>query len=297
VSAVDIAAARQRRMVALARRAAAELGRLWAGVDRAAIAPSWSAAVERAAAILESAQSIAAAGAGPYLDALTAEYNVSGDAAGAVRPIGFAGVASDGRDLRSLLRQPAITALTSIGAGDSPARAMASGRFALDMIVRTQVADAVRTADGVALTARPQLPGYVRMLSLPSCSRCVLLAGRRYRWNAGFNRHPRCDCTSIPARENVAGDIRTDPKAYFRSLTPAEQDRTFTAAGAQAIRDGADIGQVVNARRGMYTAGTVKATHANAGRRIRLMPEQIYKEAGNDRAEAVRLLKLHGYLF
>ncbi|HEX5995681.1 MAG TPA: hypothetical protein VFY84_11115 [Jiangellales bacterium] len=37
-------------------------------------------------------------------------------------------------------------------------------------------------------------------------------------------------------------------------MTEAEQDKVFTKAGAQAIRDGADMGQVVNARRGMFTA-------------------------------------------
>jgi hypothetical protein len=48
----------------------------------------------------------------------------------------------------------------------------------------------------------------------------------------------------------MAGDLRTDPAAYFRSLSAAEQNRVFTNAGAEAVRAGADIGQVVNARRG-----------------------------------------------
>jgi len=54
----------------------------------------------------------------------------------------------------------------------------------------------------------------------------------------------------VPAVEDTADDLRTDPDAYFRSLTREDQDKYFTTAGAQAIRDGADIGQVVNARRG-----------------------------------------------
>jgi hypothetical protein len=48
----------------------------------------------------------------------------------------------------------------------------------------------------------------------------------------------------------------TDPKAYFNSLSRAEQERIFTVGGAQAIRDGADITSVVNARRGMSTVGS-----------------------------------------
>ncbi len=54
----------------------------------------------------------------------------------------------------------------------------------------------------------------------------------------------------MPAAEDRADDLRTDPKQAFRSMSAAEQDRVFTRAGAEAIRLGADIGQVVNARRG-----------------------------------------------
>jgi hypothetical protein len=83
-------------------------------------------------------------------------------------------------------------------------------------------------------------------------------------------------------------------------MTPEQQDAAFTKAGAEAIRDGADMGQVVNARRGMTTASvggqTVLATTVNARRRVRLMPEAVYQAANGDRDEAIRLLKLNGYL-
>jgi hypothetical protein len=166
----------------------------------------------------------------------------------------------------------------------------------LDMIVRTQVADAGRVADQVATTARTRATGYVRMLVGRSCSRCAVLAGRNYGWNAGFDRHPRCDCIHVPARENTANDLRTNPKRYFGSLSAAEQDRQFTKAGAEAIRAGADVAQVVNARSGLYTAGGRLYTTAAAGPRPRLMPEQILREANGDRAEAIRLLRLHGFV-
>ena len=110
-----------------------------------------------------------------------------------------------------------------------------------------------------------------------------------------------------------------DPQAYFGSLPEAEQNRVFTRAGAQAIRDGADIGQVVNARRGMRTTTSygrrVRTTTVGAPRRgsrhtsftraqradggtpspVRLMPEQIYADA-KDREDAIRLLGRFGYL-
>ena len=118
------------------------------------------------------------------------------------------------------------------------------------------------------------------------------------------------DCIHIPAVEDSADDARTDPIAYFRSLSGAQQDQVFTRAGAQAIRDGADIYQVVDARRGTYTAGGRTYTRTGttrrglAGLRLgargrtagRLTTDQIYLEAAGDRDEAVRLLELHGYI-
>jgi hypothetical protein len=89
----------------------------------------------------------------------------------------------------------------------------------------------------------------------------------------------------------------TNPRVYFDGLSRAEQDKAFTIAGAEAIRAGADIGKVVNARRGMRTAtdGRLYTTEA-AGRRPRLMPEQILIEANGNRDEAIRLLRLHGFV-
>lgn len=75
-----------------------------------------------------------------------------------------------------------------------------------------------------------------------------------------------------------------------------EQDKVFGKASAEAIREGADMARVVNARRGMYEAGGRQFTHEVAGRRPRLMPEQIFREARGNRDEALRLLRLHGYL-
>jgi hypothetical protein len=110
----------------------------------------------------------------------------------------------------------------------------------------------------------------------------------------------RCDCIHIPAREDSADDLRTDPKRYFQSLSAAEQDRVFGKAGAESIRHGADLSQVVNARSGMYSAGGMQLTSTAAATRgaagVRLMPEQILREANGDRTEAIRLLKRFGYL-
>jgi hypothetical protein len=105
----------------------------------------------------------------------------------------------------------------------------------------------------------------------------------------------RCDCRHIPIAENTPGDLSTDPKAYFDSLDTTEQQALLGKAGAEAVRTGADIAKVVNSRRGMYTANGRLHTREAAGRRPRIMPEQIMRDA-KDREDAIRLLRLHGFI-
>jgi hypothetical protein len=119
-----------------------------------------------------------------------------------------------------------------------------------------------------------------------------------------------CDCTVVPTNELHPGSV-VSPEQAFREMLPSEQDKVFGKAGAASIRAGADIGQVVNARRGMESAavfgrnaqitteGTTRRRRFGAKlstRRPRLMPEQIIAEAKGDRDEAIRLLSLHGYI-
>jgi len=148
--------------------------------------------------------------------------------------------------------------------------------------------------------------GYIRVLDLPSCGRCAVLAGRWYRWNAGFARHPGCDCKAAGAAEPDAPDFTTDPKAYFNSLSKEDQEKYFGKAEAQAIRDGADIGRVVNAHRkgATFTADNGhRYTRAGTGRKKRGQPPvlrptvwQIYRDAKGDRETARKMLRQYSYL-
>jgi hypothetical protein len=276
------------------------VAQIWQRIDPANLDASWARHAPRLLVGVTGAQLAAARTADDYADAELTEQDVDASSPLRVNANALAGIASDGRPLDSLLYSAVTTVKAALASGATLERAMAGGLANLDMIARTQVADAGRAADGVAITARPQVTGYVRMLVGKSCSRCVILAGRRYEWNRGFSRHPRCDCIHVPAAESL-DSVVTNPRTYFDSLTEAEQDLAFTKAGAQAIRDGADLARVVNARRGMYEAGgnlltTEAITERGTGRRVRLMPEQIYREAGDDRDEAIRLLRAHGYL-
>lgn len=187
------------------------------------------------------------------------------------------------------------------------------------MIATTQTADAARFAEHLGMAVRPRVVAYTRVVEAGACSRCMILAGREYAWSTGFLRHPRCKCTMQPMHPDtrVPGD---SPRALFDDLTEAEQDRRFGRDGAEAIRAGADMSQVVNARRGMVepsdgtqarytTEGTTRRGYA--GRRLgdltdtsgryarstrrRLMPDAIMRDAA-DRERALELLYEHGYL-
>lgn len=287
--------------------------RAWRQVNPTAVNASWRAQLPRLLMALAGAQLLAAAMSTLYVDRVLQEQGLDPAAAGAVNARALSGIASDGRALDTLLMQPVLAVLAALATpGVDRLRAMATGQANLDMIVRTQVADAGRVADEIATVVRPSAQGYVRMISPGACARCAILAGRWYRWDAGFLRHPSCSCVGVPSAEDRTGDLFTDPRAYFDSLTPEEQDRIFTKAGAEAIRLGADMGQVVNARRGMQTAtvfgrevaitregitrrGLAGQRLGDSSRGVRLMPEQIFADA-TSREDAVRLLRRFGYI-
>ena len=125
--------------------------------------------------------------------------------------------------------------------------------FVANSIVKTGLRDTARSAVQSGMQARPAVRGYVRMLRGTSCARCAILAGRRYRSSVAFDRHKRCDCVHIPDAEDTGDDWTTNPRTYFNSLSREDQDRLFTKAGAEAVRRGADLSQVVNARKGIET--------------------------------------------
>lgn len=289
-------------------RALATATRHWRRLGPNWIGQAWAERIPTVTAAVTAAQRTSAASALVSGALALGQQDQWAEPDGLVDPGAFAGLAADGRSLDTLLRGPAITARTLIAGGVEPAEALAAGGRQLSMMVLTEIADAGRGAVGVQIAARPRV-GYVRMLNPPSCSRCVILAGRFYRWNQGFLRHPRCDCTHVPTMvtdqaEAFAEGLIDDPYEVFKRMSEAEQNRVFTNAGAQAIRDGADMYQVVNARRGMKyrgaftTEGTSK--HGWAGQILRrgqkrMTPETIYRLNPN-REQAVEALRAQGYI-
>lgn len=183
----------------------------------------------------------------------------------------------------------------------------------LKPVVQTQIADASREAAGVAVIVRPHV-GYTRLVNPPCCKRCAPLAGKFFKSNTGFARHPGCDCRHVPSTEANWTDVG--------SFIGPSDVRDLTKAERHAIDDGADMNQVLNTKRagqlsddGMTTReGTTKRGFAGArlaaasgaegakkgkyttATKARLTPKGIYTLAGDDRGEALKLLREYGYI-
>lgn len=287
------------RLQAVAVLAAADL---WSEVSLADLSGSWAAQVPLLVPALSAVQVKAAAAGASYGAATLAGQGLYEAPKHFVDPGAFGGFASDGRGLEGLLYGAVPHVKVLIAGGMDPGRALKSGGSFLTTVTRTQVADAGRGAAGVDTVARPRV-SYVRMLNPPSCSRCSILAGRIYRWNAGFQRHPKCDCVHVQTTATAAAEsegLIHDPYEYFRGLPESEQDRVYTRAGAQAIRDGGDIFQVVNSRRGMQPGGLITtegtSRRGNFGRNgPRMTPEAIYGK-GLSRTETLGELERYGFI-
>jgi hypothetical protein len=302
----DVAKAHADSRLLLVQAAADHASDAWAGVDPDHIVESWTEQLPEVMAVTQGAQLAAAKDADPYLDDVLGAEGLSTEAVSGIAPAAFVGDSSGG-ELVSALYQPVISSLLSIGQGARVGDALAHGRETLRTIVRTQVADAGRNADQVSMIAHPSVDGYVRAVVGPTCSRCTVLAGRFYRWNTGFQRHPRCDCVHLPAKQAKAAGLVQDPHALYESLSARERSRAgWSEADQRALADGADIFQVTNAHRGVYVAGGRRFTTEGTTKRgfarhrlgkgtPRLTPAQIYADA-ETRDEALQELYRNGYL-
>ncbi|WP_116214890.1 hypothetical protein [Streptomyces olivoreticuli] len=265
----------------------------------------------------------AAEGAQVFVSASMLAQGAAAGPLGMVDASAFVGLASDARPLASLLQLPAITTAQSLAVGESAEVAALRGLTQMSTMVSTQIADTARAATSVAMAAEPSCVSYVRVVRLPACARCLILAGRQYSRSKGFQRHPRCDCGMQPMSDTQWKATKT-PEDMVREMTPEQQRKALGAAGVKAFEAGADLGQLVNARRGVATAATGRGAmtvttegttrrgiggkaldsgfQKNPGQRFerakesRLMPETIFKLAGDDREHQIAMLKKHGYI-
>jgi hypothetical protein len=227
-----------------------------------------------------------------YTPAVLAETNQVAPAFGALVPATFLDASPNGFPMVDVLSGAVVQAKVAVAGGSSASAALESSGKWLSGVLLSVMADTGRAVVSADIAQRPALGGYTRMLNPPSCSRCAILAGRWYRWNEGFLRHPRCDCRHIPASEDVAGDLTTDPYKYFQSLSKDEQAAAFGKSESRAIRDGGDIYRVVNVKQnGLSTPRAAK----RYGTPSKMTVDDIYRTAGT-RTNALRMLEQQGYI-
>ncbi|WP_328611773.1 hypothetical protein OG943_22525 [Amycolatopsis sp. NBC_00345] len=293
----------------------------WSGLDPADPRGSWTEARSTIVDAVAQAQADAAALAPRYIAGTLA-------AAGAVsRPLGeivaaaFAGRAANGLSLASLMDFAFTYYRRALAPHDPPSEASSMGLARLLRYSSTEVADAGRLAVHVGSVLEPEVAGYERVVHLPACGGCIQLAGRLYRYSTGFLRHPRCDCSMKPVtreqwRTQRAGNT---PAALFEAMTRQQQDKAFGPGGAAAIRAGADLSRVINARRkgSVYVAGGREYTRDSTtvrgvGRQLgqlgrtrgqrhrtsgtaRPTPAQLVTSV-SDKAELIEQLRRFGYV-
>ena len=230
--------------------------RLWRAINPNELDQGWSRVGRTIALITTEAQLQSASLSTGFVDSVIAETSFK-PLNGLTDPRQYAGVAPDGRGLTALLYGAVTETKRTTGLGWQVGSAFEAGAAFLATAMKSAIADIARQHDQVYMNAKG-VKRYIRTVSPGACSRCAILAGT-FSSSVAFQRHPNCQCLAVPLPVgNVPKGMEdfSSPGAYFDSLSLAEQARIFTVDGAQAIRDGADIIQVVNARRGAYYTRT-----------------------------------------
>ena len=289
----------------------------WKGVDPRRVRDSWNRTNVDFITLFAALQTRAASDAIDSSTLMLAEQDDYVRPDGIANPMAFGtGFAPSGIDLESYFSIPVTRTLQAIKSGVGESDAMQIGRATLRQMSTQALEDTSVSAMGVSITQRAGV-GYVRVESPDCCPRCAILAGKYFRHSQNFLRHPKCHGTTIPCKGRDKAEKQgwiTDPMDRFNRMSEAEQDRVFGHADAQAIRDGADIYQVVNAHRGMrpVVRGNISMTTSEGTSRYgwsrmirkyeygqkqrrRLTPEGIYS-FNLPREQTIELLKREGYI-
>ncbi|MEV6448460.1 hypothetical protein [Amycolatopsis sp. NPDC051716] len=231
----------------------------WSALDPADLTGSWAEARPVIVDAVEQAQADAVVLAPRYIAGTLAAAHAVSRPLGELATAAFVGRATNGLPLSSLMDFAFSYYRRALALHAPPSEAKAMGLARLLRYTSTEVADSGRLSVHVGSVLEPEVAGYERVVHLPACGRCIQLAGRLYRYSTGFLRHPRCDCSMKPVTRDQWHTQRpaNTPAALFAAMTRAQQDQAFGPGGAEAIRAGADLSRVVNARRkgSVYVAG------------------------------------------
>jgi hypothetical protein len=141
-----------------------------------------------------------------------------------IRPVGFAGSSTGPLDLATVVDFAPIRTKQAIARGLPPGQALQSGFAQLSTVAESELQESARGVMDVAGNTEPQYRGYLRQPNPGACGRCLILANKFYRFNDGFERHPRCHCSHVPIL--VGQEMLNLPTAdeRFKDMDRAEQD-------------------------------------------------------------------------
>jgi hypothetical protein len=271
---------------------------LWRELERGDIDRAWRAIAPRLNLAVLTSQRASSEDASAYVDSVISRQGATSRRLASVPARSFVGYAADGRDLDGALVQPMIRLRRDLDAGLPRRDALARGERATLRLVTGLVGDTRTVADGTALALQPAAEGYVRRVSVPACGRCIVLAGKFFARNAGFKRHPRCDCTHVAVTRSWAAP---SPDELLSRMTPEQRVAALGKGNAEAVAAGADVAQVVNARRGMSSAAD-RFTSASTSKRgvmpggQRMTPAALLDRYGDDPEKFRDALRANGYL-
>lgn len=289
----EIAFAHRADLLRISNSLAKRVALLWRQMDVNSLDASWGRVAPKMVQLVASAQLAAADLTPGYIRALDNSYNFTSQPARIV-PQAFSNVMGDGREVAPALYGAVTTTKGLIGKGIPVPNAFQSGGSFLSIIASAALQDMARNADEV-LSAGKGYTRYVRVIGGTACSRCAILAGTYSATETAFQRHVHCCCSTCPieiaGKPAVSGmkvpeGFHDSPGSYFDSLSAEEQDRVFTKAGAEAIRQGADVTKIVNARRSAYGIGYTGHSRSLGGVKVptvatrgRLTPITIGRKA------------------
>lgn len=250
----ELATAHNESRIRLGHALAGRLIGLWRTVPLGDLDAGWQTVAPQMRALVSAAQLRAAEQATGYLTAIDRAWAFEAKPAALV-PQAFTDVMGDGREVAPALFGAVTNTKELIGGGLAAARAFESGASFIALVAQAALHDMGRNADRV-LAGGKGYTRYVRVVNGAACSRCAILAGIGSGVDA-FKRHLGCQCGAVPIPDDrkPPKGLHDSPDSHFASLSAAEQDRIYTKAGAEAIRQGADPIKVVNARRGAPGVG------------------------------------------
>lgn len=186
---------------------------------------SWMTVSPRVNAIVVEAKRLSAVNAVEYAVAEGIEIGMPVELPAPVNVAAFeASIA--GVSVAEVTRRSVVTSKSAVASGLTSVDALRRGGAWLSRLTVNEITASSSDALAATIAVSPTTTGFVRMLNPPSCKDCLILAGKWFRWNEGFDRHPNC----FPAGVVVSGP---SPEGATRRWFEGELVTLTTASGQE----------------------------------------------------------------